>query len=120
MGAEPLLRGHALPGKEHENGRPATSESLTQCASCVTPGKHLSELQFSHPKNRHNDNMYLAGLQRGSNEKHIRNWHMMPGPWKCSGSGVLVILRAGVSIDCFCFCSEILWRTSNLKELQMF
>lgn len=79
---------------------PAKSESLTQCASCITPGKHLSELQFSDPKNGHNDNTYLAGLSRGSNEKHIGNWHSVPDPWSCSGNGVLVILRVGVSIDC--------------------
>ena len=41
---------------------PAKSESLTQCAICITSGKHLSELQFSDPKNGHNDNTYLAGL----------------------------------------------------------
>ena len=60
----------------------------------------LSELQFSDPKNGHNDNTYLAGLSRESNVKHIRNWHSVPDPWSCSGNGVLVILRVGVSIDC--------------------
>lgn len=79
---------------------PAKPESFTQCASCVTPDKHLSELQFSDPKNGHNDNTYLAGLSRGSNEKHIKNWHSVPNPWRCSGNGVLVILSVGVSIDC--------------------
>ena len=79
---------------------PAKPESLTQGASCVTPDKHLSELQFSDPKNGHNDNTYLAGLSGGSNEKRIRNWHSVPDPWRCSGNGVLVILKVGVSTDC--------------------